>query len=96
MERFCGRAKLNNLIESIKLRRHLVKADFELALNLVKQLGFLFARATFDERRLLCETVFRRLHVCDGIIAKTELNSPFALITERAGSLVSFQSGSMG
>jgi len=90
------RAKLNNLIESIKLRRNLVKADFELALNLAKQLGFLFEKGTFDEKRLLCETVFRRLHVCNRVITKTELNPPFALITVRAGSSVSFQFGSGG
>ena len=87
------REKLKNLIESIKLLRNLVKADFELALNLAKQLGFLFEKGTFDEKRLLCETVFRRLHVCNRVITKTELNPPFALITARVGSSVSFQFG---
>jgi len=64
------RAKLNDLIERVKSRRDLVKADFEIALNLAKQLDFLFEKGTFAEKRLLCETVFKRLYIEDGKIMK--------------------------
>jgi hypothetical protein len=67
-------------METIRSRRNLVKADFQIALNLAKQLDFLYDKATFAEKRLLCETVLRRVYIKDGKIIKTELNSPFGLI----------------
>lgn len=88
------RARLNDTVEMIKCRRNLVKADFEIALNLSKQLGFFFEKGTFAERRLLCETVFKRVHIEDGKIKKPELNSPFRLIASLAGSSGTFQFGS--
>ena len=90
------RAKLNDLIETIRSRRNLVKADFEIALNLAKQLDFLFEKGTFAEKRLLCETVLKRLYIEDGKIMKTELNPPFVLITSVGGGSESFQFGSGG
>lgn len=87
------RASLNNLIEQIRFRRNLVKADFEIALNLAVQLDFLFDRGTSDEKRLLCETIFKRLYIKDHKIINQDLNSPFALIASMANSLVSLQSG---
>ena len=80
------RAKLNDLIETIRSRRNLVKADFQMALNLAKQLDFLYDKATFAEKRLLCETVLRRVHIKDGKIIRTELNSPFALIASSSSA----------
>ena len=38
------------------------------------------------ERRLLCETVIKRIYVNEGTITKVELNSPFALIAKAKSS----------
>ncbi len=67
-------------------RQHLVRADFEIALELATQLDFLFEKGTFDEKRLLCETILKRLYVEDGKITRTELNAPFAIIARVNGS----------
>ncbi len=78
------RAKLKNTVDAIRQRQHLVKADFEIALQLATELDFLYEKGTFDEKRLLCETVFRRLYVKEGKITKAELNVPFAIIAASA------------
>jgi len=52
----------------------LVKGDFEIALQLASELGFLFAMGDNDQRRLLCEAFFKRVYVQNGKIAKIELN----------------------
>lgn len=52
------RSRLKNTVDTIRQRQHLVKADFEVALQLATELDFLFEKGTFDERRLICETVF--------------------------------------
>lgn len=44
------KARLKNTVESIKQREHLVKADFEIALQLANELDFLFDKGNFDER----------------------------------------------
>ena len=41
---------------------------------------FLFGKGTFNERRLICETVFKNLYVKEGRITRAELNAPFASI----------------
>lgn len=87
------RARLNNTVDAIKQRQHLVKADFEIALQLATELDFLFDKGNFDERRLLCETVFKRLYVNEGKIAKIELNPPFGLIAGRTGGSESVLNG---
>jgi len=46
--------------------------------------AFKIDKGNFDERRLLCETVLKRLYVKEGKITKVELNLPFALIASRA------------
>jgi len=74
-------------------RQHLVKADFEIALQLANQLDFLFEHGTPEERRLLCETVFRRLYVQGGKVTRAELNSPFTIIAARAADSGSVLSG---
>ena len=61
-----------------------MQADFEVALELATQLDFLFEKGTFDERRLICETVFKRLYVEEGRVTKAELNAPFAIIAASA------------
>ncbi len=89
------RAKLNDLIQIIKARRNLVQADFKVAVNLAKQLDFLFDKGTFAEKRLLCETVFKRIYIEDGrIIKNPELNSPFGLISSAAKGSGCIQLGS--
>lgn len=91
------RAKLNDLIQVIKTRRNLVQADFKVALNLAKQLDYLYEKGTFFEKRLLCETVFKRIYIEDGTIIKNpELNSPFGLISATAKGSGCFQLGSGG
>jgi hypothetical protein len=70
----------------MKSRQHLVRADFEIALQLAMELDFLFYKGNCDEKRLLCETVFKRVHVKAGKITRTELNAPFALISRRAST----------
>ena len=87
------RANLKSLVEIINSRQTLVKADFEIALQLASELDFLFEKGDNDERRLLCETVFKRVNVRDGKIVSFDLNSPFRLIASRVEGSESFLSG---
>jgi site-specific DNA recombinase len=80
------RSRLKTNVDSIRQRQHLVKADFEVALQLATQFDFLYENGNFDQRRLLCETVLKRLDVEDGRITRTELNAPFAIIARANGS----------
>ena len=50
-------------------------------------------KGNFDEKRLLCETVLKRLYVKGGRVEETEFNSPFTLIASRAGSSESVNYG---
>ena len=86
------RAKLNDLIETIRSQRNLVKGDLEIALNLSKQLVFLFEKGTPVEKRLFCEIIFRCVYIKGGKIMKTELTPP-ALITSASKASESFQPG---
>ncbi|MDD5511447.1 MAG: recombinase family protein [Dehalococcoidales bacterium] len=78
------KSRLKNTVDAIRQRQHLIKADFEVALELATQLDFLFDKGTFDEKRLICETVFKCLYVEEGKVTKAELNAPFAIIASRA------------
>jgi len=78
------RSRLTNTVAAVRQRQNLVKADFEIALQLATELDYLYDKGNFDERRLLCETVLKRLYVEEGTVTKVELNSPFALIASRA------------
>ena len=81
------RARLKTTVDAIRQRQHLVRADFEIALELATQLDFLFEKGNYDEKRLLCETVLKRVYVKEGKITGAELNAPFALIARNtAGS----------
>ena len=80
------RAKLKNTIDVISQQQNLIKADFEVALQLATEFDFLYDKANIDEKRLLCETVIKQLNIEDGTIVDMELNSPFALIATRAES----------
>lgn len=87
------KAKLTNTIDGIKQRHRLVKADFEIALQLATELDFLFDKGNIDEKKLLCQTVFKRLYVKEGKIADMDFNSPFGLITSSAKGSESVLSG---
>jgi hypothetical protein len=87
------RANLKTLVNTISYDQSLIRADFEIALQLASELDFLFAKGDKDERRLLCETVFRRLIVRDRKIVQVELNSPFTLIASRAKGSEPFLNG---
>jgi len=87
------RANLKTLVDTIDYRQSMVRADFEIALQLASEFDFLFAKGDNDERRLLCETIFRRIRVRDRKIVQVELNSPFTLIASRAEGSVSFLNG---
>jgi hypothetical protein len=84
---------LTNTVAAVKQRQNLVKADFEITLQLATELDFLFEKGNFDEKRLLCETILKRLYVKEGTITKVELNSPFALIVSSAKSSESVNNG---
>ena len=88
-----NRANLKSLVETINSRQTLVKADFEIAIQLASELDFLFEKGDNDERRLLCKTVFKRVNVRDGKIVSFDLNSLFRLIASRAEGSESFLSG---
>lgn len=87
------RSRLTNTVAAMRQRQHMVKADFEIALQLATQFDFLFEKGNFDERRLLCETGFKSLYVKVGKITRTELNAPFALIARHAGGSGAVLSG---
>jgi len=84
------RKNLKDLVEMISSRRSLVKGDFEIALQISSELDNLFNEGDNDERRLLCETIFKRVYVRNGKITNAELNSPFALIASRVEGSESF------
>ncbi len=80
------RSRLRNTVDIIRQSQYLVIADFEIALELATQLDFLFEQGNFDQRRLLCETVLKRIYVEDGRITGKEFNAPFAIIARANGS----------
>ena len=71
-------ARLQNIVDAIKQRQHLIKADFEVVLQLATELDFLFEKVTFDEKRLLCETVFKLVYLKEGKVSEVELNALLA------------------
>jgi len=87
------RANLKTLVDTVNYGQNQVRANFELALQLASQLDFLFSKGNNDERRLLCETIFKQVSVRNGKIVQVELNSPFTLIASRAEGSVSLLNG---
>jgi DNA invertase Pin-like site-specific DNA recombinase len=80
------RSRLRNTVDSIRQRQHLVKADFEVALELATQFTTIWEDGNFEQKRLLCETVLKRLSVENGKITEPVYNSPFAIIARANGS----------
>ncbi len=87
------RSREQFVIDSIGQRQHLIMADFEVALKLATELSTLFVNASFEEKRLLCEIVFKRIYLKEGMIADYELNSPFRLINLKKKSSGTVQTG---
>ena len=72
-------ATLKSRIDFITRHQTLFAADFELALDIACNLGWLYERGNFEERRLLVETLFKGINVQKGKISSYELNPPFAI-----------------
>jgi len=73
-------------VEGIRQNQRLIRADFEVALELATQLDFLYENGDFDQKRLLCETVLKRIYVEHGKITRAEYNPPFAIIARSSDS----------
>ena len=72
-------ATLKSRIDFITRHQTLFAADFELALDIACNLGWLYKKGNLEERRLLVETLFKTLHVRGDKIVSYELNPPFAI-----------------
>ena len=57
------RSRLRTEVDGIRQNQLLIKADFEVALQLATQFDFLYEKGNFDQRRLLCEMVLKRVYV---------------------------------
>ena len=93
------RAELEDLVDVTTTRRGLIRADFDTALEIAGKLDLLYENGDNNNRRLLCEALFRQVWVRNGTIVKIEANSPFRLIlSEAKGSepLLSGQPSSSG
>ncbi|BAS31202.1 recombinase family protein [Dehalococcoides mccartyi] len=77
------KSRLTTTVEVVKQRQHLVKADFEIALELCTELVTLWERGGFDGRRLLCETLFKEIHVEGGNVNRVLFNAPFSFIASQ-------------
>jgi hypothetical protein len=90
------KANLKDLVETIRSRMRFVRGDFETALEIARNLDLLYKFGDDENRRLLCETVFRRISVRDGKIVKVERNHPFELIYSQTKSSESLPTGTPG
>jgi hypothetical protein len=70
-------AALSSRIQMVMQHQTLLAADFELALDIASNLGWLYGRGNFDERRLLVETLFKQVNVRGDSVVAYELNPPF-------------------
>jgi hypothetical protein len=75
-------AELTSRIDFITRHQVLFSADFELALDIACNLGWLFEKGDFAERRLLVETLFKRINVSQGKIMSYDLNPPFGIFCD--------------
>ncbi len=78
------RANLKDLVDVTTTRRSLIRADFDTALEIASKLDLLYENGDNDNRRLLCEALFRQVRIRNGTIVKIEANSPFRLILSEA------------
>jgi hypothetical protein len=77
------KTNLKYLVDTIGSRRGLVISDFEFTLRLANNLDSIFEKGDNDNRRLLCETVFKQVRIREGKIVDVEMNSPFRLIVSQ-------------
>ena len=99
-------AALKSRVDFITRHQTLLAADFDLALDIACNLGWLYEKGSFEERRLLLETVFKRIYLRQTQIASYELNPPFAVFcsdrsdsagqSEDASTVVRYESGLAG
>ena len=87
-------ATLKTRIVFITRYQTLFAADFDLALDIACNLGWLFEKGNFEERRLLIETLFKSINVKKGKILNYELNPPFALFCNTGKQSTSVNVGS--
>ena len=87
------KSHLITTVEVIKQHQHLVKADFEIALELCTQMNDLWEKGGFDGRRLLCETLFKEIHVEGGRIDRVVFNAPFSFIASHGGGSLTVPNG---
>ncbi|MDD4859745.1 MAG: recombinase family protein [Dehalococcoidales bacterium] len=87
------RTNLKYLVDTIESHRGLVRADFEVGLQLANKLDSVFEKGDNEVRRLLCETVFKQVRIRKGKIVDVELNSPFTLIVSQTKGSESLLSG---
>ena len=78
-------AKLKSRVDFITKHQALFAADFELALDVACNLGWLYENGSFEEKRLLVETLFERINVRQGKIESYRLNPPFAMFYRMNG-----------
>ena len=82
-------ATLKSRIDFITKHQTLFAADFELALDIACNLGWLFLKGNFEERQLLAEALFKSLNVSQGEIVSHELDPPFTIFCNNKGYLMS-------
>ena len=70
-------AELRSRIDFITKHQTLFAADFELAMDIACNVGWLYEKGNFEERRLLAETLFKRINISQASIESYELNPPF-------------------
>ncbi len=87
------RVRMQHIVDTMNQKDNLIKADFEVALQLATELDFLFEKGNFDEKRLLCETLFKKVYLNEGKLSEVELNAPFSLIAARGKGSGTVQSG---
>ena len=80
-------AELTSRIDFITRHQTLFAADFELALDIVCNLNWLYEKGNLDERRLLLEALFKRIALKEDKIVNYELNPPFGLFCNPEGLL---------
>ena len=69
-------AALGSRIQMVMHHQTLLATDFKLALDIASNLGWLYGRVNFRERRLLVETLFKRVDAQGDKVAAYKLNPP--------------------
>ena len=78
---------LKSRIDFITKHQTLFAADFELAFDIACNLAWLYENGDFAERRLLVETLFKRINISHGQILSYDLNPPFNMFCNSEAKL---------